>query len=346
MLQRAEIMRLGSAAPGVGAAPIVVDMGEGAVRAVQARKRGEPRVCCYPALHDAIGQADESAACLAGVLDRHGFVGSRVVLIAPRRLTRASLVAVPRAAEGVPIDAIVRAEVARVHGIDDGFEVVKWPLPRSSDATGEAGVMVQAIEHKPALGVVRALERQGLVVESLLPVTPLLTRSAVAMGITGSGMSVLIEAGWRDAYVSALIAGVCVYQRTLSGVGLGAVLAQALDDGADAADAIESEGGRLAGVTDGGLVSRSAAAVADQLGSEAKRVSEYASRRYRGHQLGAALLSGDLWDVPGAEARVAASVGAAARVLRPGALLGAEAPYAPGFGAAIAAAAFATGVAA
>lgn len=339
MAQAVDAVRTGAAvAPGLAHGSIVLDLGEGAVRAVQTRPRQQPRVCAFPVESGSLDCLEATAACLAGVLERRGFRGGRVTLVAPRSLTKASLVALPRAGEGVPVEAIVRAEVARVHEIEGGFEVISWPLPRSSDATGDAGVMVQAIEHKPAMEIVRALERQGLVVQSMLPATPLLTRAAGSLGLVGQGMCVLIDAGWRSTHVTALVAGVCVYQRSLSNTGLGAALRGALRGSVSIADVIESEGPCLADVPAGRMVHRAAMQVAEHLGREARRVADYASRRYRGHDLEAAVLTGDLWDVPGAAEQVAETSGASAQVLRPESLCGSDGALPRGFGVAMAAA--------
>lgn len=298
-----------------GVGPIVVDPGEGSIRMVQRRAAGGVRSASYPARGGFGADALVAAETLAGVLERRGFSGRSVVMLAPRAVTQSALVAVPRQGEGVPIGAIVDAEVARIHEIEEGFEAASWRLPRSSDAGGDAAVMAQAVTHADAMGLIDAFEAHGLLVTALLPVTPVFVAAAAARGLLGEGMGVLIDAGWRASTIAAVVDGACVYQRSVAGMGFGSAIERLARDSIDPGQVIEAELGEAGDFREGGLVARAADRLAGELGAEARRVGEYAARRYRGRAIARVGLAGGLWSVPETVDRVGVVTGAEAAVL-------------------------------
>lgn len=102
---------------------------------------------------------DRDASHLRELLARRGFIGNRVAICAPHGTTSAHIISLPARDSGAPINAIARAELARVRKTPpNSFEVAAWYMP--SRGRSEQGLAV-ACDRAPLEERLTNLESAG-----------------------------------------------------------------------------------------------------------------------------------------------------------------------------------------
>ncbi|MFI4896617.1 MAG: pilus assembly protein PilM [Phycisphaerales bacterium JB059] len=214
--------------------PIGLDVRDGFVYAAQLLPTGRGgaarRLAAIPIDADASeGLSDEAVRTLDSILDRRGFVGSRVVIAAPREAVRSSVVSVPPGAEGEVVDAIARSDLARNHQLSpSGFELACWELPRISGAASGAGTALAcACPHEAVMPLVTRLEAVGRDVVAVDLESRALARACEPRlhGADG-GLRLIADLGWSSSTVLVMLGTTILYERT---VGEGS-LAQLRDE--------------------------------------------------------------------------------------------------------------------
>jgi Tfp pilus assembly PilM family ATPase len=274
------------------------------------------------------------AATLAGVLERQGFIGRRVVLVAPRDTLLTEVLELPPRASGAPIEQLARIELARVSRCEpDSFELGTWDLPTSS-GSGPQPVFAVGMPHARSEPLVATLDAAGLEVVAIdtpgcslaRACGPLLARPAVSAA-SGGLLNAVLDVGWNTTLLVAVFCGpasagrgVVVYERSIMESGLRRVFESlqsrlGLDPGAvevlldtddpasqDAADP-RSALRREARVCVGEYL--------EAIAPEVQRSLAYLAHRYQGWAPGRLLLTGDGAELGIGEdiqARVAAAV--------------------------------------
>jgi len=207
--------------------PIGLDLGASVVKAAQVRG-GAPGA--LPALTGAMtleraqpGQPfDENEALrLREVLHRRGLWGRQVVVSVPVRSTMASVLTLPPRKEGVPLDQIVRAELAHEHRVDaESFELAWWELPRPARAAAGTHAMAVACGHHVADEVLSVLRRAGFDVLGLDVEGWAIARACSPLIPSPADIVASVDLGWDSTTLVLLHQGVVVYERSTFGAGL------------------------------------------------------------------------------------------------------------------------------
>src|SRR5262245_23870538 len=127
--------------------PIGLDLGGRWFKAAQASVRGgvsakakitrgaEPGAKGGTAATAVMTAAD--AQVLAGALERSGFSGNRVTVVAPRPLLYAGVLELPPRASGAPLEQLARVELARSNRVEEGsFTLGMWDVPLGPGGRG------------------------------------------------------------------------------------------------------------------------------------------------------------------------------------------------------------------
>jgi len=113
--------------------PIGLDLGDGFYRAAQCERTTQGVLRCRRLARggfDTDSEGPEALARLWRTLERQGFVGDSVNVIAPPDRVRVESMETPPVGSGAPIDTIVRAELSRRGATGGGpAEIGWWPLP-------------------------------------------------------------------------------------------------------------------------------------------------------------------------------------------------------------------------
>src|SRR5438067_4365512 len=120
---------------GAATSLIGLDLGSRVVKATQLQwsRRGW-RVRAVAAVPRALEQSPEqTAAQLAGVLERQAFAGRRVILGAPVRKLVCEMLDLPPRTSGAPIEVIAKAELGQAARLESRrFEMCCWDVPSSA----------------------------------------------------------------------------------------------------------------------------------------------------------------------------------------------------------------------
>ncbi|MEM1329203.1 MAG: hypothetical protein AAGG07_01450 [Planctomycetota bacterium] len=152
--------------------------------------------------------SEAEATRLARVLERRGWRGHPVRLIAPQGIVRAAELSLPPRSSGAPVDEIARQECRRLFGLDGGFELSLVPLPAGRE-TGVEPALAIACGHDAAEGVLAPLERAGIEVTAFEPAVTALSRAA------GSGAVLTLDLGAGSSMIVTSVDGEARYQREL-----------------------------------------------------------------------------------------------------------------------------------
>lgn len=306
---------------GRGRSPIGLAIGARHIHAVQlcrGRRDETPRLAVAAGFRRAEPGASVSVSELERVrdaLDRQGFVGAGVVLVAPGDRIIGGVLDVPPRSSGAPLDQIVRNELARGNRVEASqIECGWWELPPGVRETEGCQVIALACRHEDSLALLEPCTAAGLDVVAIDAPGPALARAVRAKVAGQSGLSGVLEVGAESALLVVLRGGTIVYERLLAEGGTQNTVALlvrklAVDeqtaefllgrvgvDGSDVELADEAE-----------LVAEARAVIAesaDQLASEVHASAAYAGRRYA-EDMQRLLLIGTGAAVPGLGDRIA-----------------------------------------
>jgi Tfp pilus assembly PilM family ATPase len=291
--------------------PIGIDLGGRWMNAAQLR-RGPGGVELAAAtrvrrLNPGPGRPDAAdLARLAATLDRRGFVGRRAVVGAPDDRLFVSVLQLPAAAPGVPLEEIARDELAREHRKDPGqISSGWWKLPAPEKAEPGTSAMAVGLSHADAEALLDALEAAGVEVVRIDAAALALSRAAAVLEPRGA--SVVIDAGWNAATIVLASQGLPIFQRRLTDPGAAALHLQAKDlfdtdeQGADAVLADPTSPGA------GEDVVRLVEAAALALAREVSAALTYVAHRFPGVAPACISTVGDGALIGGLGARVAAA---------------------------------------
>jgi hypothetical protein len=200
--------------------PIGLDLGTRRIRAVQlnasgVRVRRVLAVLRPAGTGDMLG--DDEACGLADAIDRAGFLGVGVRLVAPRAVICSSVLDLPPRASGAPIDQIAMGELAGRHRLDpDRTELAMWATGEAGSRNGTERIIAVACAHDRAEAFVAPLERAGLRVETIVPPAIALLRSLAI----GRSQRILLDLGWSSARVLLMRDGVVIFERTMQECGI------------------------------------------------------------------------------------------------------------------------------
>lgn len=310
--------------------PIGLDIGTRCVKAVQlVHARAGTRIAAAACLDRATPGAPLTASeakSIRAVLDRQGFVGSRVVACAPTASLLTSVMDLPPRSSGAPLEHIARVELARSHGCAPGdLEMAWWELPAGTRAVEGTNVFAVALRHAEANGLLDALEAAGFAADALDSGLLALARLCTEAG--GTTVTGLLDLGVTGTTIAVLHGQKLVYQRTLQDSGLGALHAQLVeslrvepevaeflirriglgDDLTDEQRAWEMLDDARGIITD----------FADAIGAEVKASLAYASRRHGSAEVGTVMAAGGGAAVAGMTSRIERGAEATVRMLRP-----------------------------
>ncbi|MDX9912145.1 MAG: hypothetical protein RBS39_09965 [Phycisphaerales bacterium] len=202
---------------------IGLDIGERRIRAVQLDASGARvhRTLCIvrpPVGGETLG--DDECGRLADALDRLGFAGSRVSMVAPRAALCSSVLDLPPRATGAPIEKIAMGELAGRNRIDpERTELALWSTGEPGSRNGTERIIAVACAHEKAEAYVAPLERAGLRVEGMIPPTIALVQ---AMSV-GRSHRIVLDLGWSSARVALVRDGLVLFDRAMQDAGLARV---------------------------------------------------------------------------------------------------------------------------
>lgn len=207
---------------------IGVDIGAARIKVAQlARGRGGWRVAAAASI-DRADQgpipSDAAVQRVADVIYGAGFSGTSVVIGAPRAQLHSAVLDLPPRASGAPIEQICQAETARMFRLSPGsYEMYAWEVPTCSERSAATQMTVSALEAAHAEELVRPFYAAGLVVDAIdLPGEALARACASECELAGE-LTALVDVGWSGVDLVVYRAGEPVYERWLTGRGLGRV---------------------------------------------------------------------------------------------------------------------------
>ncbi len=290
---------------------IGVDLSGRWIKAVQASRRSSPGVrIARPRPGDAFSRED--AALLAGVLERTGFQGNRVVVTPPRESIIAEVLELPPRNSGAPLEQLAKLEIARAHKCDAGsLQVGLWELPSPARAGDQAHVFAAAMSFARSTPILDAFEAAGLEVAAIdVPA------NALARAHAGGGLpDAMLELGWSGALLCVMHAGVVVYERFIVDAAVSALVENAAERLSVPREAIEAvvvpDPASGAMYQDSPLWEELRGLVAEHLEATAEEVGRslaYMANRYHSWQFRRLALSGDGAHLPGLSERLASEL--------------------------------------
>ena len=163
---------------------------------------------------------------LQTVLNRQGFVGSRVVLAVPTSQMLMGVVEVPPRSSGAPIGEIARSELARIHGCNPvSIESTCWELPRVLGGQTATQALTLGCPHAVADPLLDAFDEAGLDIAALDSEVSAAIRIC-GRRFAGDGLAGIIDFGWNDTQLSLLLGGQILYHRTIVDAGIGPIATQ------------------------------------------------------------------------------------------------------------------------
>jgi Tfp pilus assembly PilM family ATPase len=160
----------------------------------------------------------EDALMLAGVFERAGFRGNRLVISPPREAIIAEVLELPPRGSGAPIEQLARIEVARTHKCDpSSFELGLWDLPSPGRGGGEQShVFAAAMPFARSEPLLDACESAGLEVHAIDVPAAALARAYGVYALPDA----MLDVGWTDAMLCVVHQGAVVYERNIEEAGL------------------------------------------------------------------------------------------------------------------------------
>jgi Tfp pilus assembly PilM family ATPase len=251
--------------------------------------------------------SEEDAALLAGVLERNGFQGTRVVVVPPRDAIMAEIVELPPRSSGAPLEELARVEVARSRKCDPAsFELGTWELPAPGRGSDQTHMFAAGLPLHRAEPILDALESAGL--ETVAIEVPALAMARAHAEVP----SAMLEVGWAGSLICVGFQGVVVYERIIEEAGLRRLLegvAARLKVPLEAADSLILN---ASPTDDSPLASELRAPISEFLESlsrELQRSIAYVAHRYQATSMKRMTVTGDGAAIGGLVPRVHESIG-------------------------------------
>jgi Tfp pilus assembly PilM family ATPase len=237
----------------------------------------------------------DDAGVLAGVLERAGFAGRRLVLVPPRDHVMMDVLELPPRSSGAPLAELARVELARTNRCDpNSFELGWWEMAPTGRGGEQSSVFAAGMPFAKSTPILDACDQAGLEVHAI-DIPP----NALARSYRGGAPDAMLDLGWAGGMLCVLHAGLVVYERTMEDAGLRTIIGPLSARLGIPSEAVEqlllaSAGGE--GGQDHPLVSELRGPINEYLervAGEVQRSLAYMAHRYSQWQLRTLGLSGD-----------------------------------------------------
>lgn len=259
------------------------------------------------------------AEVLAGVLERGGFEGTRVVLAPARGAVCVQPLELPPRGSGAPLSQIARAEMARVLKMDpNAVEVAMWDVPPPSRAGNATHVMAAALTKQAGDEAAELLQSVGLEIAAI-DVRSLALARAASPWLEPTGVSMLIDVSWDGVCIMVVLAGRVVFEREVDHLSPARLCGAAAERWRLEPETIARALTHPEWPHAGDIVRLAGGAIADfvdALTPEIARSAAYAAHRYPNAKLERLLLAGAWAELNGLRERVEAHLHVPARVVR------------------------------
>jgi Tfp pilus assembly PilM family ATPase len=189
----------------------------------------------------------EEVQRLAGVLERAGFVGNRVVLAVPALDQMTAMLELPPRAPGIPFEQIAKMEFARVNRCEPaGLELSFWELPDSARAGKGTHAMAVGCTHAAGERFLDLVEKAGIDAHAMDVMACAVARPCIGLAAASTGTTAVLDLGYTNASLSMLQAGTLVYERRMPEGGmkhLAESMKKQLDVGDEEIDCLVRDGG-------------------------------------------------------------------------------------------------------
>ena len=163
---------------------------------------------------------DADVRRLAEVLDRQGFFGTVITLALPARYQLMSVLELPPANSGAPLEQLARGELARMHRCEpQALEMACWNLPARRRGGEGADVMAAACRCEDADRLLDVFTAAQFQVQALDVMAWSMFRAHQPL-LQSQGVAVLLNIAWDCSTIVLLHRGTAVYERTLAEAGL------------------------------------------------------------------------------------------------------------------------------
>ncbi len=211
--------------PSISKSPIGLDIGSRVIKAVQlGRVRGRQAVTastCISRIRPGTPIDRDEVQRLLRVLSQKGFAGRKLVVSAPSEQLMASVIDMPPRDSGAPYDVIASQEFARLQSQQPGqYEIAWWDIPRPARASS-AKVMAVGCAHADTDPLLDVLTECGFDVVAMGSGLCSAVRACAEQLDSSQKISAVLDLGWGAARLGLVHEGVVVFDRTLSGSGMG-----------------------------------------------------------------------------------------------------------------------------
>jgi Tfp pilus assembly PilM family ATPase len=190
------------------------------LKAFQILKRGQPVCARVERRAPDVPFSGDDASVLAGVLERAGFAGRRVVLVPPRDHVLMDVVELPPRSSGAPLGELARIELARTNRCDPhSFELGWWELPSTGRGGDQSHVFAAAMPFSRSTPILDACDEAGLEVHAI-DAPP----NALARSYGHTPPDAMLDIGWSGGMLCVMHSGLVVYERTIDEAGLRTVI--------------------------------------------------------------------------------------------------------------------------
>lgn len=258
---------------------------------------------------------------LAGVIERNGFEGTRIVLAPARGLTCVQPLELPPRSSGAPLAQIARAEMARVLRLDAGdIEVATWDVPPPVRAGNATHVMAAALTKEVSEAHAALFDGVGLELAAMDVRSLALARASRAW-LEPTGVCMIVDVNWSGVSIIVVLGSRVVFERDVEHATPAKLCKAAAErwriDEATLALALQhpdlphaGDIARLAGGAQSDFV--------DAIVPEISRSAAYASHRYPSVKLDRVLLCGEWAEIRGLRERIEAQLHVPGRVIGAG----------------------------
>jgi len=294
--------------------PIGLDLGSRTIKAAQLTGRGDGlrlRTSCFDRPAEAI-EAEQSLPDAAelkatmSVLRQQGLKGHDVVIAVPQSVLLNAMLELPPLADTEAATQLARVEFARVHKTEpESCETGFWRLPKPEHSKPGLKLIGTGLRREDADLLLDTAEQAGVNIVAIDASALAVLRSAEFASPSQGHTVALLDIGWGSARIDLSSKNQIVYQRVLTDIGLGGLIANLREQ----FDLDSNEACHLLGLTarhhDNTSREVMAAATgvvddfAERLAREVNRTMEYCQRLYpdvptRGIQLlgGGAAIAG------------------------------------------------------
>src|SRR5439155_18590480 len=135
-----------------------------------------------------------------------------VVLGAPPEVVTSDILELPPRAPGVPIEAIARAEVARIHKCDpSSFAMSLWDLPTPARGSKTTSLMAVRCPTAAAEAYLDTVEAESLNVVALDVRTSAAARACLPLAAPPPALTAVLDVGWHAIVLAVLNKGLVTY---------------------------------------------------------------------------------------------------------------------------------------